>query len=245
MRVAVWVFGLAAVLGAQSRVAPPPPQFDVASIRESAASPGTEGSGRERVDVTPTSVWLRNASLSFSVLRAYGVKFHQVSGAGWLKNQRWDILAKTQEPRGAEDLRLMMRSLLADRFRLALHRERQARPVYTLISVKAKPALVPASTEETGALRVVDGDFVFTGTTMADFADHLSDFATVDRPVVDRTGMPGRYNFKLESAARAIRGGEGPSIFTAVAEIGLQLKPANEEVEILVIDGAERKPSAN
>jgi uncharacterized protein (TIGR03435 family) len=58
---------------------------------------------------------------------------------------------------------------------------------------------------------------------MSEFAERLSDFATVDHPVIDRTGLTGRFDFKLDSAARAIRGGDGPSILTAVSELGLQL----------------------
>jgi uncharacterized protein (TIGR03435 family) len=68
---------------------------------------------------------------------------------------------------------------------------------------------------------------------------------TVDRPVLDKTTLTGPFNFKLESAARAVRGGEGPSIFTAVSEIGLQIRIANEPVEIIVVDSAEKKPTTN
>jgi uncharacterized protein (TIGR03435 family) len=208
-------------------------------------SPGTEGSGRERIDISPTSVTFRNASLSFSIQWAYGVKFYQVSGPDWLKYERYDILAKTQTASPERELRLMMRGLLADRFKLVLHNEQQLRPVYDLMPRKGKPKLQPASANEPNAFLVTDGSFVFRGTTMPQLAERLSDFATVDRPVVDKTGLPGTFNFKLDSAARAIRGGEGPSIFTAITEIGLELRPAREPVEIVVIDGCEKKPSAN
>ena len=139
----------------------------------------------------------------------------------------------------------MMRSLLADRFKLVLHHEKQMRPVYALVAGKGKNRLQKAVAGEPSTFRVVDGDFVFTSTTMAELADRLSDFATIDRPVLDKTGLTQPFHFKLDSAARAIRGGEGPSIFTAVSEIGLQMKPANEPVEIVVIESAEKKPSAN
>jgi len=243
MRVGCLIVFSGVLLQAQP-VRPSPPQFDVASIRESSISPGTEGSGRERVDVTPTSVWLRNASLSFDVQWAYGVRFYEISGVGWLKDQRWDILPKTQEAHSGQELCALMRTLLTERFKLILHTEKQTRPVYALVRGKGKTRLQKASPGEPATFGVVDGDFVFTNTTMTELADRLSDFATVDRPVLDKTGMKDSFNFKLESAARAIRGGEGPSIF-AVSESGLQMKPANEAVDIVVIDNADKKPSAN
>ncbi len=221
------------------------PQFDVASIRDTGIQPGTEGSGREQVELTPNSVWLRNASLSFVIQWAYDVRFYQVSGAEWLKDQRWDILAKTQAVHSEKEFREMMRGLLADRFNLVSHTERRARPVYTLIARKVGNKLQKSAMESSGAFQVIGGDFVFTNTTMAEFADRLSDFSTVDRPVLDRTGLTGRYTFKLDSVARAIRGGEGPSIFTAVSEIGLQMKPESEPLDVIVVDSAAKKPTEN
>lgn len=244
MRLACIALALATSMGGQSQTSRQN-QFDVASIRESAVSSGTEGSGREHVDISPKSVWLRNASLSFSIQWAYSAKFYQVAGPGWLKDQRWDILAKTQDAHSEQEFRLMMRALLADRFKLILHEEKQVRPVYALVIGKGKLKLQKASAGDQTTLRVVDGDFVFSGTTMVEFADRLSDFATVDRPVLDKTALTGPFNFKLESAARAVRGGEGPSIFTAVSEIGLQIRTANEPVEIIVVDSAEKKPTTN
>jgi len=88
----------------------------------------------------------------------------------------------------------MMRALLAERFKLLLHNEKQVRPVYALTSGKGKVKLQKASGDEPGTLRVIDGDFVFRGTTMAEFADQLSDFATVDRPVVNKTELTGAFN---------------------------------------------------
>jgi len=82
-------------------------------------------------------------------------------------------------------------------------------------------------------------------TTMSEFTERLSDFATVDRPVLDKTGLTGRFDFRLVSAARGMRGGEGPFIFTAVSELGLQVKPATEPVGMVVIDRAEKKPTEN
>jgi uncharacterized protein (TIGR03435 family) len=122
--------------------------------------------------------------------------------------------------------------------------EQQPGPVYVL-AAKGALKMRPAAADEARFFGVANGDFVFRGTTMKEFADQLSDFATVDRPVFDKTGLTGRFNFKLDSAAEAVRGGVGPSIFTAVSELGLQMRAVEEAVEVLVIDGADRKPSEN
>jgi uncharacterized protein (TIGR03435 family) len=221
------------------------PQFDVASVREASAPVGVEGGGREKVEVTPKSVWLRNATLSFCIQWAYGIRFYQVSGPRWLSEARYEILAKTQEPRSQNELRLMMRALLADRFKLVLEHDRQPRPVYSLVLGKGQPQFQKAAEGTPSTFAVTDGDFVFGAHTMPEFAERLSDFATVDRPVIDKTSLEGAFHFRLVSAARAIRSGEGPSIFTAVSEIGLQLKPATEAMEVVVVESAERHPSAN
>lgn len=221
------------------------PMFDAASIHLSAVVPATEGSGRERVDVTSTSVWLHNASLNFAIQWAYGVQFYQVSGPDWLKEQRYDIRAKPTNPASVKELRLMMRALLAERFKLTLHTELQPRSVYWLVIGHGTSKLQSAQAEEASAVGVTDGDFVFRATTMPEFATQLSDFVTIDRPVLDNTGLAGRFNFRLDSAALAIRGGDGPSIFTAVSELGLQLKPANRPLEIVIVDSAQKQPTQN
>jgi uncharacterized protein (TIGR03435 family) len=213
------------------------PRFDAASVRESPVVVGTEGSRREHVRVTPTSVTLSNASLSFAMQWAYGFVFYQVSGPSWLADQRWDFQANTQDPRQPQELRQRMRTLLADRFKLAVRRETQPKPAYALVGGKQK--LRKSNAEgDLSTMHVDGGDFVFTNITMAEFAKQLSDFATVDRPVVDKTGIEGRYDFKLES----IRGGEGPSIFTAVSEIGLQLKKSVEPLEVVWSKASKRNP---
>ncbi len=224
----------------------PAQEFDVASIRESVAPMGPEVSRKERVDVSPTGVWVRNGSLKFAIEWAYGLKFYRVTGPGWLNGTRYDIQAKTQEPHPPlKDLQLMMRNLLAARFKVVAHKEMQSKPVYVLERGKGSLKLEPSEIDDRLSFRVEEGDFVFGATTMSEFAERLSDFATVDRPVVDKTGLTGAFDCRLVSAASAIRGGDGPSIFTAVAEIGLRLRPSNEPIEILVVDSAEKKPTSN
>ena len=222
------------------------PVFDVASIRPSAvARSGGEGSGRERVMHSPTSLTLVNAGLSFCIHWAYGVRFYQVSGPGWMTGERYDIQAKTGHPASEEQLRLMLQALLAERFALALHRETKTLPVYELVAGKRAPKLRRARADENSSLRVIDGDFVFEHTSMPEFAEKLSDFAGVDRPVLDKTGIAGTFDFTLRYAARAIVEGDSSYLFPAVEnQLGLKLEAHKGPLEILVIDRAER-PGGN
>jgi uncharacterized protein (TIGR03435 family) len=109
-------------------------EFDVASIRPSqAARAGGEGSGRESVTVSPAAVTLRNASLSFCIQWAYSVRFYQISGPEWISRSRYDVIAKPGTPSPSErQLKEMMQALLAERFRLRLHRDTRTIPVYEL-----------------------------------------------------------------------------------------------------------------
>jgi uncharacterized protein (TIGR03435 family) len=238
MRVYSLALAFAAALAGQTL------QFDAASIRSTAATPGAEGSGRERVEVTSTTLSLRNASLSFAIQWAYGVQFYQVAGPEWLKDARYDIQARPPGVASEGELRRMLRVLLAERFQLVMHTEQRSRPVYSLVA-RGTPKLQKADVTDSASFGVADGDFVFRATSMPEFADRLSDFATVDRPVIDNTGLAGRFHFKLDQAARAMRGGDGPSIFTAVSELGLRMQPVSLPVEVFVVDGAERSPSEN
>jgi uncharacterized protein (TIGR03435 family) len=92
---------------------------------------------------------------------------------------------------------------------------------------------------------VVDGSFVFEHFTMQEFAERLSSLAAVDRPVFDKTGIPGVYNITLRTAARAMLQDDGLSLFSILQETGLKLAPRKAELEIFVIDHAEKAPVGN
>jgi uncharacterized protein (TIGR03435 family) len=225
--------------------ATPQQGFDVASIKPSrAARAGGEGSGRERITVTPNSVIIENAGLNFCIQSAYNVKFYQVSGPGWLTSERYDITAKTERRSSKEQLMEMTRDLLADRFNLRLHRETRTVPVYQLVARSRTMKLKRASSDQTPTgMTVENGSFVFRRVTMAEFAERLSDFSSFDRPVLDRTGIDGLFDITLTSAATAMRS-DPDAIFAAVESTGLRLDSTKAPLEILVVDHAE-KPSPN
>src|SRR5260370_32828399 len=100
------------------------PAFEVASVKPSLIGrAGGEGSRREKVDHTPGSITMRNASMKSCIQWAYDVKSFQVTGPGWLETERYDVAAKAADPAPEAQLRLMLQTLLADRFKVTLHRE--------------------------------------------------------------------------------------------------------------------------
>ncbi len=229
------------------QTAGPAPSFDVASIKLSERwKAGGEGRTRESIEHSPTTLTLRNVSLSSCVQLAYGVNFYQVAGPDWLKAERYDIIAKSGSPVAPAEMRLMLRTLLAGRFNLTLHRESRELPVYALVVARNGPKLSEAISPGDPDVRVSSGSFVFQKISMPDFAAKLSDLRTIDRPVMDRTGIAGRFDITLSSAASAMLEEDGPSIFTLIQEqLGLKLEPTKAPVEFLIIDHADRIPTGN
>ena len=222
------------------------PAFDVASVTPSAmARAGVEGSGREHITWTRTAVTIENASLSACIQWAYEVKFYQIDGPGWTVGERFDIVGKTNRPGSVGQLRMMLRTLLADRFRLTLHRATKSMPVFDLVAAKAGPRMQPSDGDGAPSLRVENQRFVFRHMTMPELAERLSGLAGVERPVVDKTGIAGAFDFSLPAIPHMPDDGEATWLFAALEEgIGLALKPSKEPIEILAIDHAER-PSPN
>jgi uncharacterized protein (TIGR03435 family) len=208
----------------------------------------------------PGGLSARNIGLKQFIQYAYEVKSYQLSGGpGWLTSETFDIEAKS--PAGTKDdgrqskLRLMLRSLLEDRFKLALSRATKELPVYALETRKSGPKLreVPEAAEDTFQVGR-RGHIAAKGVPIAELAAILSSF--VERPVVDHTELKGKYDFTLdftpgegtalpENPDEHTPNPDGPSLFEAIQEqLGLRLVATKAPVEMLVIDRAE-KPTRN
>jgi uncharacterized protein (TIGR03435 family) len=211
------------------------PQFEVATIKiTDPASPLGNATNFTKTRFQATG------SVQDLLRVAYGVQDFQISGGPkWLYADRFDIEAKPEHPSGQGEIKLMLRTLLADRFKLALHRETREMPVYALVLDKKGPKL-RAVTDGVGSMSAGRGRI--TGRlTMADLAHYLA--PVLGRTVLDRTGLTGGFEFKMEWATDDDPA--GPSIFTAVREqLGLRLESTRGPVEVLAIEGAE-KPSGN
>jgi uncharacterized protein (TIGR03435 family) len=217
--------------------------FELASVK--ANKSGDTGS---RFHVRNGTFTATNNSLQDCIRWAYGVRDYQISGPDWLKSERYDIVAKASSPVPGGQIMLMLQTLLADRFKLTLHREQKLLPVYALVAGKNGLKLHKA---ETGGSHTNWGRSRLTAqqTSMLQFAETLS--RKMDRPVLDMTGLEGVFDFILEYTPdddRGVAGDSvpGPSIFTAMQEqLGLKLEARKAPAEILVIDHAEKVPAEN
>jgi uncharacterized protein (TIGR03435 family) len=136
----------------------------------------------------------------------------------------------------------MLQTLLAERFKLAIHRETKERTAYSLVVGKDGPRLHEV---EAGAGRTTDGRGFLSAQkmSMSQLADSLSKALGV--PVLNMTGIKGLFDIELKWAQDEYSA-NGPSIFTVVQEqLGLKLEPRKGPVEIIVVDHAERVPTGN
>ena len=250
--------------------APPPPSwvatspvnapktFEVASVKID-KSPSSSGprmlfnstvGGLGDMNYGPGHLRLTNSTLAALVTWAYGVKDYQVLAApSWFRSDRYDVNAKA---RGAPDvvhLKLLLQALLAERFHLTLHKETRQLPVYDLTveargpKMKPAPGPVPPEPRITGRSNATHKELTGQHATVTGLIQMLA--WDVDRPIVDHTSLTGTYDFKLEWTPDAADPA-GISLFTAIKEqLGLRLESAKGPVEVLVIDRAERIPTAN
>ncbi len=228
--------------------------------------PGTKDPGR---------INYSGVTLKMLLKRAYDIGPEQISGPDWLDSERYDIMATVAPGTTAEQFRLMLQNLLAERFELRQHRETKTLAVYLLTVAKNGPKLegpetVPEyrddeegkaasqkkMTETLAAMREARerGEFVsgrsfhVPNATMAKFLQTLA--PQLDRPVIDKTQIEGVHSFSLKwTPDGQMTTGDGPrapSIYAALEEqLGLKLQPAKEEFAILVVDHAAKVPTAN
>jgi uncharacterized protein (TIGR03435 family) len=229
--------------------------FEVASIR--AVKPGEHA--EPSLDVSPSHLTIRRYNLRSMVEWAYRMDGREIVGSNLLDAQDFDITAKAAAPASADELRLMLQTLLAERFRLALHREQKLLPLYSLVVDKDGPKMHEVQEEPRQGGRLGWRDSVFT----YQMVSHISQLAAIlpdfleDRPVRDNTGLIGVYEIALsvEMDAEQIKRMPQPGtvftgfgytsgVFDAVERLGLKLVATKGPVEILVIDHVE-KPDAN
>lgn len=220
------------------------PAFEVAAIKP--ADPNANGSSTHS---NFGRITMENVSLKDCIERAFSVKNFSLSGPPWLDSARFNIVAKPPDGTPREQFNAMLQTLLADRFKLAFHRETKVMPAYALLVEKKGLKVQPVETGPDGGWSTGRGRADVIHITMPQIADFLSQL--VDRPVKDMTGVAGRFDFKLrwtpEGADPATADPSVPSsIFTALQEIaGLKLEPQRLPIEILVVDRIDRQPTEN
>ncbi len=248
---------------AKPKVLPMPadakPVFEVATIKPS--KPDTPGKG---FLVDGRSFKTTNTTLVDLLTFAYSVQQKQIiGGPAWTTDEKYDLLAQPDidgQP-NQEQLRGMVKKLLEERFALKMHTEKKELPAFALTVAKGGEKMAKSDGDPKGLPGLFFqglGILTVRNASMQNFAN-LMQSAVLDRPVVDKTGLTGRYDFMLKWAPDDSQfGGMGikyqpptdaanapPDLFKAVQEqMGVRLDAVKTQVEVLVLDHVE-KPSNN
>jgi uncharacterized protein (TIGR03435 family) len=180
---------------------------------------------------------------------AYDLTGPRIIGPGWLDEDRYDVEAKSPEGVPDSEMMPMLQALLKDRFRVSVHRETRGMPVYEMVVAKDGLKISPFDpTHPPASPRNVGGAVIMGAGTMPQLAKMMS--SSAGRPVVDKTGLEGRYGYVLMftplSAQSETPSDSAPDFFAAVErQLGLKLEPKRDPIEVLVIDHAERVPTEN
>jgi uncharacterized protein (TIGR03435 family) len=250
----------------QQRDANPAPAFEVASIKRSNAQTSSWSFGEQ-----PGGRWsMRNTPVSTVIREAYPAESKRLVGApDWVARDAYDIDAKAEGEPSLDRIRLMLQSLLAERFQFASHYAPVEEEVFELMTIqpddRRRVAMRPSALdcdairEARRVGRVFEGpppangapacgwssngeDYRFGGVTMSRFAQTLSPDGRV---VVDKTGLPGHYEFTLRYTREVVTTDDLPSIFVALREqLGLRLAPGKAMLRALIVDRIER-PTEN
>jgi uncharacterized protein (TIGR03435 family) len=228
------------------------PEFDAASVRLN-----IDAGKRGGLSFTPGRLTATALNLRSLIIAAYDIRDYQLAkGPAWTTSDAYDIAATAAGPATEAELRVMLQALLADRFQLTIHREQRDLDVYALIVAKNGPKLKPSDGPTSTQLAAAQPGLTFKGTSMSAFAKFIANLGPVGgRPVLDRTGLTGTFDFTLiisdmqagalppDETKRAVA--NWPSLFTDLQEqLGLKLESQKAPTEVLVIDRIA-KPSEN
>jgi uncharacterized protein (TIGR03435 family) len=266
------------------------PEFEVASIRPAAEQTQGVAIG---LHIDGSQVSFNYLSIRDCIILAYRLKPNQVVGPDWMATQRFNIAAKLPDGGSPDQALPMLQSLLADRFQMKIHRETREFPVYAVGVAKSGVKMTPLPPnpdldEANGAPVNVGGGGDARGVTinlprgasfslgatafeakrldMPTFADMLTRFS--DRPVVDTTGLKGRYDFTLDlspedrtamlirsalsagltlppQTLRILDSSSNASLIDALQKVGLTLEARKSPLEVLVVDSVQKTPTEN
>ena len=226
--------------------------FEVASVKphqERAGTPAAKRSGY----TDPKLFSAHNTTLKGLILRAYDLQDYQVSGGpGWIETDRFDIDARSEQPATADEMKVMLRGLLAERFQLATHWENRNETSYVLSVANGGPKFGPYFHEikqgeqfppDEGRLQLGGPmkNFVFLlRRNMATFDPSSGPFVPAAEvpPILDQTGLTGEYSILVSLKSHET----WPALLEH--QLGLKLQLRKEEVRVLKVDRAAR-PSAN
>jgi uncharacterized protein (TIGR03435 family) len=222
--------------------------FEVASVKRVTSGPNP-GDIPRNMDSNPGHFAMYNVPLRYVIEWAYNLKDFEISGPEWIKaEERYDIVAKAEEPVSADKIRAMVQALIVDRFQMKSHTEKKEISCYLLMPGKAAPKFKESSGEP--AINGGPTAVTFHNQPVSRFTFMLT--RRLDRPVLDWTGLKGTYDFTIDLSGLGFGGNPppaestGPSVFTAVQnDLGLKLEARKQPIDILVIDSVQRIPLQN
>jgi uncharacterized protein (TIGR03435 family) len=222
--------------------------FEVATVKPASGNPHLSNYPR----LHNGTLAAENVSLKTLLSAAFGLSSNRIDGPEWIDVEKFDLTGKAPHDVPDTELMPMLKALLQERFKIAVHREQKEMATFDMVIAKsglklklfdpAKP-MVPPPHNNGGALYI-------GAATMSQLADGIG--SIVGRPVVDRTGIAGRYSFLLQyaspsrSATETAEVSNLPDVLTAIPEqLGLKLEAKKQQMEILVLDSALHVPIAN
>lgn len=238
------------------------PEFAVATIKPSDPDERGRGFGFRGHDVITV-----NSTVNYLIKLAYNVHARQiVGGAPWLDSEKYDVVGRPDTPGqpSRDQMKLMLQKLLVDRFQFRFHIEKRELPVYAMVPGKTGAKITVSTADPNGFPGLGFGtgpgtlSLIGRNTTLDGVANALQS-NVLDKPVVNQTGLTGRYDFTLKftpdptQLANFGPGAPGasadpdapPDIFAAFEQqLGLKLQSTRASVDVMVIEKIER-PSAN
>jgi uncharacterized protein (TIGR03435 family) len=243
------VLALAALttFAAAAQPSGPPLSFEVASVRRAQPDPKVQACLCE----PPRRIAYRTAPLKWIMERGFKLQDSQIKGPGWLDEETFNVDATLPEGTSQEDVPLMLRTLLEERFHLAAHVENHEKSSFVLAIASGGTKLRPPPEDWEYSWRGdKTGIHLRQRSNMKDFASYLS--TQLNSPVLDETGLTGVFAVKLDFAPDSLlarpksRDRLAPALPDALLQqLGLKLESRKRQVETLVIDHIEKAPTAN
>jgi uncharacterized protein (TIGR03435 family) len=238
--------------------ADPQPAFEAASVR-----PHHDTGRRDRTrTIEPGRLTWLDVTLGELISAAYGVKHYQISGPEWITGLSsavtFDVIATAGKEVPVREIKRMLGQLLAARFHLAFHHETRELPIYALVVAKGGPKFRSGDGGQQTIGPDPAGGVSFQNYSMENFADWLTILPSLNRPVIDHTGLTGAFTFRAnlfnlaagtppDEMKRAMIGPEaGDNLRAAIPDLlGLRFEAQKSPIVILVIDHADKVPTEN
>jgi uncharacterized protein (TIGR03435 family) len=221
--------------------AQPAHHFEAVSIKPS--KPGAVVQDM-RINMPPGRMEAMNITVTELLAALSGFSGKVEGGPKWAESDRYDIIAKADGEFAPADANAMVMELLKDRFKLDAHHESREVPGFALMTGKKPPALEPAKSGEKTSIRLDDRRrVVFQSVNMLELANYLR--SMWGDPVMDRTGMTGRFNFSIDPAGVGDPGDSfSARVRPAVETLGFRVQALKVARDITIIDRVER-PTEN